>query len=198
MAFLEKFSAEERTLLVALPFRVGLWISQIDEIGNPGASEEERRVLETVIARQAGGMFHSAFAHEIMAELWAGRPQWDQWDKDLDQVLRQCASAARMINLRLTRRDLDAYRATLMYIATEVAKAFREKGGRGALLTNIYLKMLLWRGRLGSFLRGEAYDPVALLNISDTEENALSALGRALSVGAAVSVDPLAPPPSQP
>jgi hypothetical protein len=190
MAFLEKFSAEERTLLVRLPYRAGLWISQSDETGNPGAAHDEAQALEAIIARQARGMFHSAFAHEIMAEMWEGRADWHTWDENMDQLLVQSAEAARIVNMKLTRHDLDAYRATIMYIATEVAKAFSEAGAHPSVLSSVGVSLRLWKGRLGSAFRNEPYDPVALLNISPVEDEALAKLAEALSAGAEHAVDP--------
>jgi hypothetical protein len=193
MAFLEKFSAEERVLLVRLPYRAGLLISQADDTGNPGAANDESQVLEAIIANQAKGMFHSAFAHEIMAELWAARAQWPTWDDDTSRVLAECAEAARIVNLKLARHDLDAYRATIMYIATEVAKAFREDAVHPSIFTAIGTHLRLWKGRMGTALRNEPYDPVALLNISPTEDKALSELAQALSIGAEHAIETPAP-----
>ena len=189
MAFLENFSVEERALLISLPYRVGLWVSKIDRTGDPGADEGERAALERIIAREARGMFHSAFVHEVMAENWAAKAGWSQWDNDLDRVPAQCAEATRLVSRKLARHDLDAYRATLIHIALEVAKAFREAGSRHPLLAFLWLKLLLWRGRLAAFFRREPYDPVSVLNISPMEDRAIVHLAQALSVGAAVAAE---------
>jgi hypothetical protein len=184
MAFLEKFSPEERTLLIRLPYRAGLWISQADDRGNPGAANDESQVLEAIIASQVSGMFHSAFAHEVMAELWAGKADWHKWDEDLSTLLADAGEAVRMINLKLARHDLDAYRATIMYIATEVAKAFREDAVPPTMFTAVSGRFRLWKGRIGTALRNEPYDPIAILNISPIEDKALTDLAQALSAGA--------------
>ncbi len=184
MAFLETFSDEERDLLVSIPYRAGLWLSQADSTGNPGASAEERQALEGIIAREARGMFHSAFVHEVMSELWSRRLAWEDWAGGLASVPDECMKAAHVMSVKLTRRDLDAYRATVMTIATEVAKAFRESPKGEGIVAQSMVKGKLWLGRLGSALRQEPYDPLAIVNISKTEDKALSRLAEALSVGA--------------
>ncbi len=184
MAFLEGFTDEERDLLVSVPYRAGLWLSQADGTGNPGASADERHALEGVIAQQARGMFYSAFVHEVMSDLWSRRLAWDDWSKDLARVPEDCMKAAHLLAQKMARRDLDAYRATIMTIATEVAKAFRESPAGNGAGAELIVHVKLWLGRMGSFLRGEPYDPLAIANISKIEDKALSRLADALSSGA--------------
>ncbi len=180
MAYLEHFSAEERLLIVSIPYRAGLWISQSDTTGNPGAAFNERKALENAIAKVASGMFRSAFTHEVMSELWAQKVDWQTWEGKQDKVLEDAAAASRVVDSRLNRRDLDAYRATIMHIAIEVAKAFREGGKKPEFIMD---SLSLAKGWIGGLLRGDRYDPKAILNISNMEDKALEQLAQALSEG---------------
>lgn len=126
MAFLEKFSADERDVLVSLPYRVGVWISRADNTGYPESAGAELAALERIILRKARGMFESAFVHEVMAETCAQKSQWPQWAARAQDVSADCEKAVAVIAAKLSKRDLDAYRRNVMYIAVEVAKAFRE------------------------------------------------------------------------
>lgn len=180
MAYLEHFSAEERLLIVSIPYRAGLWISQSDTTGNPGAAFNERKALENAIAKVASGMFRSAFTHEVMSELWAQKADWQSWETKQDKVLEDAAAASRTVDSRLNRRDLDAYRATIMHIAVEVAKAFREAPGKPSFIMD---RLILAKRWLGSALKGDKYDPVAIMNISKMEDKALEKLAQALSEG---------------
>ena len=193
MAFLEKFSAEERALLVALPYRAGLWISQADATGDPAADEKERKALEDIIGSQVKGMFPSAFVHEVVADLWDKKGAWNGMESHLANVVPECREAAKLISQRLARRDLDAYRATVMHIATEVAKAFREYG-HNSLMERLTLNIKLWKSRIGCAMRNEDYDPIAIVNISPVEDKALAILARALSEGAESAADTPAMP----
>ena len=102
----------------------------------------------------------------------------------------ECAEAARLINLRLSRRDLDAYRATIMRVGTGVAKSFREETGVASQFK------LLW-GRIIAPFRNEAYDPAAIVNISAAEERVLDMLARHLSAGADAALDDTGMPERQ-
>lgn len=180
MSYLEHFSAEERVLIVSIPYRAGLWISQSDTTGNPGAAFDERKALENAIAKVASGMFRSAFTHEVMSELWAQKADWKNWEERQDKILEDAGSAARIVDLKLNRRDLDAYRATIMHIAVEVAKAFRESIQKPSFIMD---RLILAKGWIGGVLRREKYDPAAIMNISKMEDKALERLARALSEG---------------
>jgi hypothetical protein len=184
MAYLEHFSDEERLLIVSIPYRAGLWISQSDTTGNPGAAFDERKALENAIAKVASGMFRSAFTHEVMSELWAQKADWQTWEGKQNIVLQDTALASRVVDSKLNRRDLDAYRATIMHIAMEVAKAFRETPGKPSFIMD---RMILAKSWLRDVLRGDRYDPVAIMNISKMEDKALEQLAQALSEGPEVA-----------
>lgn len=47
--YLENFSKEQQDFLVALPYRVGLWISATDDTGGHESDAVEKQALEQVI-----------------------------------------------------------------------------------------------------------------------------------------------------
>src|SRR5262245_12420411 len=114
MAFLEKFSDEERELLVSLPYRAGLWISTSDHTGGGYAGDKEFSALSEVIREKASGMFESAFVHEIMADVHNCRGDWEKWAADIERVPDECRRAVELISKKLSSRDLDAYRHNIM------------------------------------------------------------------------------------
>lgn len=188
MAFLEQFSNEEKDLLVSLPYRVGVWLSNVDDTGGAKADFEEISELENIIERKSKGMFESAFVHEIMVETNGRQAEWRQWNKDLDNVLEQCGQAVAVISSKLEEKDLDAYRANIMAIALDVAKAFREFDDGASIFSKIFLQIrLFFEGVLKIVSRGKGrgadYDMQTLYNISYEEDIALTKLSEALHPG---------------
>lgn len=180
MAFLEQFEQQDRDNLVMLPYRAGLWVSMADVSGGTEADFKEMDVLETIIERRAGGMFESAFVHEVMAEMCARQKNWKDWAKDMEAVPEECRRAIASISGRLPPREADAYRRNIMYVATEVARAFREFDATASLprRAGVWLRLLVERAL--SVFRGEESDYVSNFNISVQEDKALSALLEAL------------------
>ncbi|MBU0859800.1 MAG: hypothetical protein KJ667_07665 [Alphaproteobacteria bacterium] len=180
MAFLEQFSGPEKALLVALPYRAGLWVSQSDATGGKTADAQELQALSRIIEAKARGMFRSAFVHEVMAETYGRRTEWKQWADGVERVPDECRHAMVLLEKKLIERDILAYRQTVMTIADDVARAFREHdenvgmGGRLLTMAGIMIDKLI-----GVF-RGEEYESTALLNISEKEDLALGTLAAAL------------------
>lgn len=182
MAFLEKFSAEERSLLVSLPYRAGAWVGTMDRSGGAESKGAELAALEKIIGKKAQGMFESAFVHEVMVEICTHKSDWPQWAGKTGSVPVDCKKAVAVITGKLSVHDLDAYRQNIMYIAVEVARAFREFNADASLLTHA---CDLFRGlldRLAGVAQGGAHESANLRNISYEEDVALAGLSKALGI----------------
>lgn len=184
MAFLEQFSAEERELLVSIPYRAGLWVSGVDNAGGAKSNYEELDALESIIAEKGRGMFESAFVHEIMAEASTRQDDWKKWAGQLDNVLSDCTKAVGIVQGRLAEKDLDAYRMNIMAIGLAVAKAFREIDADASLKDKICMQVRLFCDAGMRILRREKYwDKTSILNVSREEDEALNKLSKALYPG---------------
>jgi hypothetical protein len=183
MAFLEKFSAAERDLLVSLPYRAGVWISRIDRSGGDDASNTEMRALERIIDMKAASMFESAFVHEVMEELCAHKSDWPEWSASSADVAADCQAAVRLIREKLTPHDVEGYCRNILFIGVEVAKAFREFDLNAPLTARLGAMMNGLMDRLSGLAHGPEHDSGSLLNISYEEDVALSGLSRALGIG---------------
>lgn len=128
-------------------------------------------------------MFESAFVHEVMAETCTRNGDWDEWAKQLENTVDDCEKVAGFLSEKLSRHDQDAYKANIMFIATEVAKAFREFGAREPLPVKLWSFIRIWLDKLLGLLTGQRYESEALLNISYEEDLALAQLSKALRVG---------------
>ena len=181
MAFLEQFSAEDRDLIVSIPYRAGLWVSGADGGGGAKAGHDELDALETIIAEKGRGMFESAFVHEVMAETCTRQQDWKGWAGDLDNILEDCTRAVGIVQGKLAEKDLDAYRMNIMAIGLAVAKAFREVDADAGFRDKIHMQLRLFCDAVMRILRREKYwDPASVLNVSREEDAALDKLSKAL------------------
>lgn len=183
MAFLEQFSAAEKALIVALPYRAGLWISLSDSTGGARADARELKALSDIIETRARGMFRSAFVHEIVAETHGRKGEWPNWADVIDRVPDEARHAVKLLEGKLMARDVDAYRHTVMAIAQDVARAFREHDENASLGGRIMTMVRIKLDQAIGVLRGEQYESEALLNISEKEDMALGRLAAALRTG---------------
>lgn len=183
MAFLEKFSDDEREFLVALPYRAGVWMSRADGTGGLEADAAELEALESIIDKKAAGMFESAFVHEVMAEVCSGKENWARWAKHADNIPADCRKAVTMMEGRLGKHDLDGYRENVMYIAVEIAKAFREIDLKSPSPSLSFMdRIKLFLDSIAGKPKGEKYEAERLLNISYNEDRALAALSESLGI----------------
>lgn len=183
MAFLEKFSDEEKSLLASLPYRAGLWVSTVDEEGGDYAAAKERAALEDIITKKAEGMFESAFVHEVMVETFAQKENWKSWGEHLENVPDECRKAVGIIQDKLAPNEVDAYRHNIMTISSRVAAAFREFDEKAAIPVKIWTSIKLGIDKIIGLFRGESYESEALLNVSYEEDTALARLSEALHAG---------------
>lgn len=180
MAFLEQFDDIEKDLLVMLPYRAGLWVSKSDNAGGNESSSDEVSELHKIIAQKAKGMFESAFVHEVMIETCAREKQWPDWSSDLDNVPEECKKMVAIVEAKLSRHDMDAYKHNVMFIATEVAKSYREFDVNMALPVRVFTCFKIAVDKMFGKIRGVTYESEDLLNISYEEDIALSQLSTAL------------------
>ncbi len=180
MAFLESFSAEEKTLLVSLPYRVGIWVSNADKTGNALSSIHERDELHKIIAKKAAGLFESAFVHEIMSELKLREADWPKWQGQIGDIEADCRTAVTVVSAKLIEHDAKGYKENIMQIATTVALSFREFDVQTSFCKKITTHLGIAFDKFMGGFKGESYVSSSLLNISVAEDMALSKLAKAL------------------
>lgn len=181
MAYLDQFSAEERNLLISLPYRAGLWVSASDSTGGHRADTQELEALEKAIRGLAQGMFESALVHEVIAETFLKRSEWPEWAKTYAATPADCKQAVALMNARkVPARDIDTFRRILMQIGLEVARAFREYEGNEPFSHRLMRRISIMADRFFGAMQGEKYVSEDLLNISYSEDLALNALANAL------------------
>jgi hypothetical protein len=181
MAYLDQFSADEKNLLISLPYRAGLWVSASDATGGHTADEKELEALAKSIQGLSQGMFESALVHEVMAETFLHRAEWPVWAKNYGVTPDDCKRAIALMQARkVPPRDVDAFRRMLMQIGLEVARAFREYDRNEPFSHRLVRQISILVDSFFGALQGEKHVSEDILNISYSEDIALNALAMAL------------------
>ena len=184
MARLEDFTKDQRDLLVALPYRVGCWLSASDDTGGGDADEAEREALNVIVTGFAEDFCKSEFVQAMMEETVSRRAEWPEWIGDLDDVPGECIRAADLLAERLERKELTSFKLTLMEIATAVAMAYREVGHGDDISRKIRVYGRVMVEHLRAIFTGQrARGMDEFLNISESEQRALDTLAAALDLG---------------
>lgn len=184
MVQLNNFNDDQRQLLIALPYRVGLWVSSSDSSGGCEADQAEMRALTTIVTGFAEDFLKSEFVQRLMEETVAHREQWKKWGDNLDEVPAECTRAVDMLAETLDRKELASFKFTMMEIANFVAMAYREaehQEGLGFRL-QVYSRILMDKLQMMPGRR-KARTMDEFLNISESEQAAIDRLARALQIG---------------
>lgn len=183
MARLDKFTEEQKRLIVALPYRAGLWVSRSDSTGGAESDTAEIAALRGIITGFAEDFCKSEFVEEVMRETIARPDRWAEWESATDSVPNECAEALEIIGEKLPPADVVSFRYNLMEIGMAVALAYRELDATQTFSGRIKTHLRYYRQRVLSALQNRrtlSFDEY--LNISRTEHSALSALSRALDL----------------
>lgn len=127
MAELERFLPADQDLLVSLFYRIGQWMSEVDDTDTGEESEaiEESQMFK-VLNKLAKSQNVGALTSEIAAEAIRQKGSWSRWAKQTDNVLDDVTRAKALLNGQGTQDEFVSYGRSLVTIATAVARAYRE------------------------------------------------------------------------
>lgn len=179
---LDQFSEDQQALLIALPYRTGLWLSQCDSTGGGDADEAEMQALHEIVTGFAEDFLKSEFVQALMEQTVAHRNLWGTWNRDIDLVPEECRKAVQLLADHLDRKEFLSFKQNLMEIATDVALAYRENGDESLSgRVNVYTRLVSEKVR--SMMTGRPPRSLdEILNISDAEQAALDRLAEALDL----------------
>jgi hypothetical protein len=172
MAWLDQFSEGDRRLLVSLPYKTGLWVSDSDASGGVHAEYDELYKLEEIIENASVGSDKS-FIREIAQESLARQQEWSAWAGECATLLDDCRAAMRVLNGKVSRTEADLYRRHLVYVGTAIARAFYERYSDTPQPVRIWKRLHYTAAKLLGAGVGE-------YNISRKEREALARLAEAL------------------
>ncbi len=177
---LGNFLPEEQDLLIGIFYRVGFWISHIDDTD---VSEESERIEQQRLVQALKKISQATGSTELVKELAAEalRRSGDQkrWLANEDRLLADVNQASTLVRGQGTVEDYQSYGKSVMFAATSVARAFREDAEHGEQAGKLGKLLDRASALLGA---GGGVDAYQDLNISPAEDTALHELSSALTV----------------
>lgn len=177
MAGLSNFSQQERSLLVSIPYRVGIWVSYVEEDEDTRMdNKRERQALELVIARMAKSHRKMPFAASIMSEVQNAKSHWQSWKMQADEasVMSDLQQALALCHGKVSPAEVKQYKQAVWQIGLVVAQAFGEQvDPDNEMHVNRFFE---W---LGSFVSAPKLKKTPE-NMSQAEKTALKKLGAVL------------------
>ncbi len=176
MTSLSDFSDEERTLLVSLPYKVGIWVSHADDTEGEQDDDVEMDALERIIREVAKHHEDMPFVHQIARETLKSKDKWPAWTDESFHVLKSCEKAMVLLKSRAEERTVNNYRKSLLEIAQTVAEAWGEFGGANAEAPAGFGALV---GKIsGMFGKNDGTNHA--MNVSAAEDSSLSQLAAVL------------------
>ncbi len=181
MSFLDDLTQEDRNVLVSLPYRVGLMVSQSDTTGGNEADDIELQALSNILNGYAQEVFGAETVQYIISETISQKDKWPDWANNLDGVVRDCHRAIDILSEAVDEKEVSAFKQHLIDIGESVAMAFREYEN-----LSFFKKIMLYRDylkdkKLAIQQKKAIKNWDQFLNISLDERNALRAIAGALN-----------------
>lgn len=126
MTSLADISTDKHQTLIALPYRVGMWVSFSDLDGGAEAEEQELQACEAMITAYVEDFCKSEFSQELMEQTIKHRHDWSIWKSDLDKVPDECAEMLDYLRKTIGDAETSALVDNLIEIGFSVALAYRE------------------------------------------------------------------------
>jgi hypothetical protein len=199
---LDHYTKDQRDLLVALPYRIGLFVSSSDETGGDESAEAEMLALSLIVTGFAEDYLKSQFVQTMMEETVRRKDEWESWNDRIGEVPGECVKAVDLLCDYLDRKEVASFKLTMMEIATSVAMAYREFDDSSDLSTRIKMYGRILMDRLHALISGDRAMAVdEIFNVSDSERKALDTLVEALDLESkrrqAKYIDPTIDPDEQ-
>lgn len=179
MTALDPFSDEHKTLLIRLPYQVGLHISHADDADGEEDDTLEMEALNKILHSLPGLYEHKPLIQEVLKETLARKSDWSSWEEGTFDLTKECSEAVLTLKEKVGKDVATAYAKMLLQIADTIARAageygvfeIREEPDSG--LFKLYHDLMK---RLGMV------DTAPLSNISAAEQEAIDRLTGALKV----------------
>lgn len=168
---IDSLDESARKMLIALPLRVGLWMSASDTSGGAESDAAERQVLETMVTAYAEDYLKSEFVQRVMDRTVQAQAQWGLWCNNLDYVIAECKEVLDALAPYLPPKEIQAFKFNLYEIAENVAQAYEEHEDGADTL----------QARITRFIRGTKKEASGGA-VSVLEEKALQRLRAVLEV----------------
>jgi len=181
MDILNNLTDEQRDLIIRLPFRAGIWVSEADETGGAESQMREEQVLHNLLEGFAADVFGSELIQHIMAGTIAGKEDWHQWEKDIAAFPEECRRGLDVLREVSDEKEVKAFVIRLMEIGEAVALAFRERSDHAGFGARVSLFISYMQYRMARMkASGGVTGFEAFTRVSRLERKALEAMADAL------------------
>lgn len=181
MNFLDQLNKEQRDLLVSLPYRVGLFVSQSDNTGGDDSDDAEMQALDNIITGYAQEIFCAETVQYVISETVRRKSEWVGWSNNLDGIGGECHKALDILYDTVDEKEVNAFKNHLLEIGESVALAFREYGSGTPLAEKIKMRLIFSKEKKQAEKIGIIYKNwEQFLNISLDERKALRSIATAL------------------
>ena len=128
MTDLSAFSKSELELLVALPYKVGVWVGAAEDEEGESDDQKEAQALQGCIKAIAALHADKPFLKALAAQTLGLRSEWPRWADQSFNVLDDAEKAVTLLKGKVSSGDVKSYRGMIMEVATTVAQAYGEFG----------------------------------------------------------------------
>lgn len=180
MSGLGNFLPAEQDLLIGIFFRVGRWISHVDDTDISDLSEQkEQGQMARSLARVAGAKEMTDLVRELAGEAMRRSGDQGRWLRAEEGLLADIARAVKLVQYQGTEEDFACFRKAVMFVASSVARAYREEPEQDQDKNGRLGWLIEKAGRLMTAVSDrEAYRD---MNISPAEDTALHQLNEVLA-----------------
>ena len=183
MKYLSKLPQDIQDLVISLPFRVGLFISESDQTGGDESAEAERKALENIVTFYVEDTVKGEFAHEVMLHTLNNKDKWVSWAENMDKVPEECEHLSYTLKDYIDAKEILAFKQNLVEVAVVIAQAYCEFDENSSTMTKLEVYFGLFIKRIEAMFSGEqAPSNDYVLNISPSERAAIKLLSNNLDI----------------
>lgn len=128
MTSLFDYKPEEIDKIIALPLKIGLWISHMDDEEGDLDDARERKALLSVLKSFSSDENRSQLVHEIASEALKRQAKWKGWLSDPGYAMPDLTKTLMVIDSQAAPDDKRAFRSMLYDLGEAVALAYGEFG----------------------------------------------------------------------
>jgi hypothetical protein len=122
----DRLNDAEKTLVVSLPYRVGLWMSTLEGGGGDMADELEGMAMIDAIEKISTSPYYE-FPAYICRQTLAQKPRWINWSADFATVPDEVRRGMGILKHTIPEGEATHFAEALFLVAASVARAHREE-----------------------------------------------------------------------
>ncbi len=178
MTQLSSFSDDDRELIVALPYRVGMHMSYAEDEDGERDDELEIRALKSCISEVAKLENRQDLIKQISAEILSRQDSWDAWSQGVFNIVPQCEKAVDIMKAHANDDEFEDYIKMVLEVASAVARAYGEFGEEPEAEKGFFGKAM--SKIMGGYSGMSSDDINHPMNVSAAEDSAIAAISAAL------------------